>query len=75
MPVIIKDKNQNDLARFNNLLGYVLDRPTLDYIENHYMEWMIDPSLFDNKLKSSQLAFIHGTRAVSAYLDTEQDNV
>lgn len=76
VPLIIKNRNQNDQARFENLLHYCLDFPTLKYLEQHEEGWLADPCAFDCKLKSSQQAFLsQGTRAVSRYLDTEQDNI
>lgn len=76
MPLIIKHKSQNEQARFENLLHYRLDFETLKYLEMHHDEWLAVPCAFDSKLKSSQQTFLsQGTRAVSEYLDTEQDNI
>ena len=74
--LVIKDKNQNDQARFENLLCYVLDGQTLEYLDRHYDKWMADQSLFDNTIKSSYQAVLKPwTRAISEYLDTELDHV
>lgn len=76
VPLTIKDKNQNEQARFQNLLSYVLDRRTLEYLDENYSKWLASPSIFDANIKSSQWAFFtEQTRPVSEYLDTEQDIV
>ena len=74
--LVVKDKSQNEKDRFENLLYYVLDFQTLKYLEGHLKEWLADPSLFDNTIKSSYWAFFRPeTRAISELLNTEQDNV
>ena len=76
VPLIVKAKSHNEQARFENLLHYCLDQQTLQYLEQHHDIWLRYPELFDDKLKSSQQFFYpQGTRAVSAYLDTEHDNI
>lgn len=76
MPLTIKHKSQNEKARFEDLLHYRLDLETLKYLQMHHDEWLAVPSAFDSKLRSSQHTFLsQGTRAVSEYLDTEQDHI
>jgi hypothetical protein len=76
VPLVVKYKSQNEQARFENLLHYCLDQQTLQYLGKHHAEWLSQPALFDAKLKSSQQGFCpQGTRAVSQYLDTEQDHI
>jgi hypothetical protein len=76
IPLVIKHKGQNEKSRFENLLHYRLDFQTLMYLKMHQDEWLAMPCTFDSKLTSSQRTFLpQGTRAVSEYLDTEQDNI
>ena len=76
IPFVIKHKSQNEKARFEKLLCYELDDQTLDDLEQNHKDWMTDPSLFTNKIKSSEQAVSDPwTRAISEYLDTAHDNV
>ena len=76
MPLVVKDKGQNEGSRFENLQDYCLDKQTLDFLEEHHAEWLLAPWEFDGMLNSSQKTFLRPeTRAISQYLLTEQDQI
>jgi len=76
VPLIVKDKNQNEQARFESLLHYKPDTKTIGLLEQYHDMWLKTPALFDGHLTSSQLAVLDPwKRIASAQLDTKQDLV
>jgi hypothetical protein len=76
IPLIVKEKSQNDKARFENLLHYVIDRKTIDLLEQYHDAWLKTPALFDDYVTSSQWAAMNPwTRIASTHLETKQDIV
>jgi len=74
IPFVIKDTSYNEHARSENLLGYVLDHQTLNFLDEYHDRWLTDQSFFENHIKSSQWASLNPwTRAASDHLETEQD--
>ena len=76
MAFVVKDRGQNEQARFESLKYYCLDDETLQYLDEHHADWLLAPCVFDGKLNSSQKTFVHQeTRVISHYLSTEQDQI
>lgn len=74
IPFVIKDRSYNEIARSENLLGYVLDHQTINFLDKYHESWLADPSFFENHIESSQWASLNPwTRAAADHLETEQD--
>ena len=76
VPFVIQEKGHREKSRFEKLLCYEIDLQAIAVLKEHHNEWMIDPSLFEDHIKSSQwAAMTPWTRAISDHLETEQDKV
>ena len=76
IPFVVKERGQKEKSRFENLLDYDLDQRTIELLNKHLDEWMAQPSIFENYIKSSQWALMNPwTRAASDHLETEQDDI
>lgn len=74
--LVVREKNQNDKARFENLLHYDKDKKTIDLLEQYHDSWFKVPALFDEYVTSSQWAAMNPwTRIASTHLATKQDIV
>ena len=76
IPLVVKEKSQNDKARYENLLHYVPDVKTINLLEQYHDIWLKSPALFDEHITSSQWAAMDPwTRIASTNLETKQDLV
>ena len=76
IPLVVKEKSQNEKARSENLLHYVPDMKTIDVLEQYHDIWLQDPALFEDHITSSQWAAMDPWRRItSATLEAKQDIV
>lgn len=76
IPLVIKDRSQNERARFKTLLSYELHAQTMEFLDENHKDWLADPALFENHIKTSEWASLNPwTRAAGHYPETKQDHI
>jgi hypothetical protein len=73
---VIKDKRASEKSSLSKLFDYEVDYATIELLEEYRNIWFTDPSLFHNRIKSSQSVVLDPwAQAVREHLQTEPDNV
>ena len=73
---VIKDKGASEKSSLSKLFDYEVDYATIEFLKKNHDVWFTDPSLFHNRIKSSQSVVLDPwAQAVREHLQTEPDHV